>query len=90
MLEILLVDDEPAMLELVATALRKHGHRVAIAPSGASALEAAEHHAFDAMVCDVHMPEVDGLAVLKRMLNHCPDTSVILKKPDAPAQVPRV
>jgi DNA-binding NtrC family response regulator len=78
MLDILLVDDEPSLVELVAAALRKHGHHVAIAPSGASALEAATHHPFDAMVCDVHLPEVDGLTVLKRMRQSCPDTAVIL------------
>jgi DNA-binding NtrC family response regulator len=77
-LEILLVDDEPSILEIVGNALRAHGHNVALAPDGAAALEAASNHPFDAMVCDVRMPEVDGLAVLKRMRSRSPETAVIL------------
>lgn len=66
------------MLEVLGGALRARGHSVAFAPDGASALEAADRRSFDAVVCDVHLPNLDGLAVLKGVRSRSPDTAVIL------------
>jgi DNA-binding NtrC family response regulator len=77
-MNILLVDDENALLEILGTALRASGHDVSTANDGAGALQAMQGRSFDAMVCDVRMPNVDGLSVLKHAQSHAPSTRVIL------------
>src|SRR5437868_11419470 len=77
-MNILLVDDENSLLEILGTALRASGHEVATACDGAAALQAMAARSFDAMVCDVRMPNVDGLSVLKHAQSHAPSTRVIL------------
>jgi DNA-binding response OmpR family regulator len=64
---ILLVDDEDAVLRLLAYPLEREGFRVLQARDGAEALErfAAEH--VDLVVLDVMLPKLDGLEVCKRL-----------------------
>lgn len=69
MKKILLVDDEPQIVELFSTLLREDGYRAVTAPNGAEALGlylyARYHEPFDLMVLDVSMPRIDGLQVLE-------------------------
>jgi len=46
---------------LAARLLEKHGHRVALARNGREALEQIAAQAFDVVLMDVQMPELDGL-----------------------------
>jgi two-component system, OmpR family, response regulator len=64
---ILVVDDEPAITELVSTALRFVGFDVQTAASGREAMAAA--HAFDPhlIVLDVMLPDLDGVEVCARL-----------------------
>jgi CheY-like chemotaxis protein len=64
---ILAVDDDPNILLLVDAALTAAGHQVVTASSGASALALLEDQLFDAVVLDLVMPELSGLAVLKAL-----------------------
>ena len=57
---ILVVDDEPALRELMSDALAAEGYRVLVADNGARALELLRHDAVDAIVLDLMMPTVDG------------------------------
>jgi DNA-binding response OmpR family regulator len=58
---ILVVEDEPAIRELVAEILVEEGYEVVQAPDGAMALEAIDHNsAFDLVVLDMWMPNVNG------------------------------
>jgi hypothetical protein len=61
---ILVIDDEPAVRELLQRTLVKEGFRVAIAPSGEDGLRLAHELAPDAITLDVMMPGLDGWAVL--------------------------
>ena len=63
----LVVDDEPALVELLQMALRYEGWQVETAPDGATALAKARSFAPDVVVLDIMMPGLDGLEVLKRM-----------------------
>jgi CheY-like chemotaxis protein len=69
MKKILLVDDEPQILELFSTLLREAGYRAVTAGNGAEALGlylyARLHEPYDLMVLDVSMPRIDGLQVLE-------------------------
>ena len=60
-LRILLAEDNPVNQMMAARLLEKHGHRVAFARNGREALEQIAAQAFDVVLMDVHMPELDGL-----------------------------
>ena len=64
---VLVVDDEPSITDLVATALRYEGFDVEIAGTGTDALRAAETFRPDLMVLDIMLPDRDGFAVVQRL-----------------------
>lgn len=64
---ILVVDDEPAITDLLATALRFVGFEVQTAASGREALAVAADFAPDLIVLDVMLPDLDGFVVLRRL-----------------------
>jgi two-component system OmpR family response regulator len=64
---LLVVDDEPNILELLATSLRFAGFEVATATNGREALAEARRLRPDLVVLDVMMPDMDGFAVVRRM-----------------------
>ena len=64
---ILVVDDEPAITELLATALRYMGYQVTVAATGFAALDAAATAAPDLVVLDVMLPDIDGFEVCRRL-----------------------
>jgi DNA-binding response OmpR family regulator len=64
---ILVVDDEPDILELVSFNLSKHGYEVQCVTSGEAALEAVRTDPPDAMVLDLMLPGVDGLDVCRQI-----------------------
>ena len=63
--KVLIVDDEPDALELIAFNLKGAGLDVITAADGNEALKKASQHAPDLIVLDVMLPEVDGLEVCK-------------------------
>ncbi len=75
--KVLVVDDEQAVREAVARALRYEGYTVATAADGQEALEAQALEPADAVVLDVLMPNLDGLEVCRR-LRHGGDAVPIL------------
>lgn len=64
---ILVVDDEPAILELVSFNLKKDGYEVVTAADGKSALEMFMKEKPDLVVLDLMIPEPDGYEVCKRI-----------------------
>jgi CheY-like chemotaxis protein len=63
---ILVVDDEPDVADLVATALQTAGFEVTAVTSGQAALEQlAAQPPYQVVVCDLVMPGVDGIAVYR-------------------------
>jgi signal transduction histidine kinase/CheY-like chemotaxis protein len=59
-LKILLAEDNPVNQKLAVTMLQKRGHRVAVANNGLEALAALETAAFDLVLMDIQMPDMDG------------------------------
>ena len=59
-LRVLLADDEPALAGAVADTLRDAGFEVTMASDGEEALARARAQTFDAVICDLRMPRVDG------------------------------
>jgi CheY-like chemotaxis protein len=60
-LRILLVEDNPINQMVASRMLEKNGYTVVLAENGREALRALEVQAFDAVLMDVQMPEMDGL-----------------------------
>jgi two-component system OmpR family response regulator len=74
---LLVVDDEPNILELLAASLRYAGFEVETAANGATALTAARRFRPDLVVLDVMMPDMDGFAVVKRLRGEGTDVPVV-------------
>jgi DNA-binding NtrC family response regulator len=75
---ILVVDDEPAIQDILTWALSAEGYRVATAGSGEEALARVGQEEFDIIVTDIVMPGLDGLEVLERSRVLCPRAAVIV------------
>ena len=64
---VLVVDDEPSIVDAVATSLRYEGFEVEEAMTGRAALTAAQERPPDLIVLDVMLPDLDGLEVTRRL-----------------------
>jgi len=64
---VLVVDDSPMITRVVSAVISAMGHKVIEASNGASALATAETLLPDLVFLDLHMPEMNGLQVLKRL-----------------------
>src|SRR3982074_1112390 len=64
---ILVVDDPPAHLQVLAGMLKDRGYKVRPAPSGKLALAAAERDPPDLILLDINMPEMNGYEVCERL-----------------------
>ena len=63
----LVVDDEPSITDAVATALGYEGFEVTTAANGRDALARVEHFRPDLVVLDIMLPDLDGIAITKRL-----------------------
>jgi len=67
MANVLVVDDEPAIRELIQLYLEHDGHGVTTAATGREALDIASRSKLDLIVLDIMLPDVDGFNVLKQI-----------------------
>ena len=65
MIKLLLIDDEPDILRVLAMSLRADGYDVVTADSGEAGLAAFSEHAPDIVLVDIKMPGLDGIEVLQ-------------------------
>ncbi len=85
---LLVVEDEDAIRELVATALRFTGFTVDTVASGAEALSAARNANYDLLVLDVNLPDVDGFTICRKIREDGNRVSVVfLTARDDPADL---
>ena len=75
---ILLVDDEPSIIELARMYLERDGYRIHEAADGESALETAEKQKPALIVLDVMLPKVDGFDVCRRLRSAGNDVPIIM------------
>src|SRR5713101_2426720 len=75
---ILVVDDEHTLRESCAAVLRHEGYDVTVCSRGQEALELLKRRAFDVLLVDLYMSQVDGLALLRAALGTNHDTIVIV------------
>jgi Response regulators consisting of a CheY-like receiver domain and a winged-helix DNA-binding domain len=74
---LLVVEDEPNILELLAASLRFAGFGVQTASSGLDAVAAAQRHRPDLIVLDVMLPDMDGFDVVRRLRSGGAHTPVV-------------
>jgi two-component system response regulator PilR (NtrC family) len=76
--DILIVDDERSMREFLGIYLRREGYRIEAAAGGNEAIASIKARAFDVIITDLRMPDVDGLTILAEAKRTRPDTEVIV------------
>jgi two-component system, cell cycle sensor histidine kinase and response regulator CckA len=74
---ILLAEDEPELRELLRLALEAEGHSVVAVANGSLALDLARSQAFDLLVTDISMPELDGLSLATHLRHERPELRIV-------------
>ncbi len=64
---ILIVEDEPAIVKMLSSALERSGYQVKSARDGRSALQQLKNTPFDLIILDIAMPRMDGWEALRRI-----------------------
>lgn len=82
---VLIVDDEPAIREIVSELLSDEGYAVRCVRDGVEALEAIEQDRFDLVVTDVKMPRLDGLGLVRELRFRGHGLPVVLMSATLPA-----
>lgn len=75
---VLVVDDDPVVLRLEATILRRAGHRVDTAVDGATAWHALSNGRYDLLVTDYLMPGISGVVLVRQLRLADPVLPVVL------------
>jgi DNA-binding response OmpR family regulator len=76
--KLLVVEDEPRMLELLRRGLTEEGHTVVCASDGSEGWELAHAYEFDAVVLDVMLPKMNGFELAKRLRQERVATPVLM------------
>jgi CheY-like chemotaxis protein len=77
-LRVLVVDDDRAIREGAELLLRDAGHDAEPAPDALAALRKLDEAPWDAVVTDLYMPGMDGLALTREVKRRCPMVEVVL------------
>jgi two-component system NtrC family response regulator len=77
-LHLLYADDEKSLQELMRIEIPRMGHRVTICPDGSAAAAALELDTFDCLLVDLDMPGLNGIEVIARAKELCPDAEAVV------------
>jgi CheY-like chemotaxis protein len=72
-LRVLVVDDEPQLVQTLAEILGAEGHQVLTASSGRAAQRALRAHEIDLILCDIRMPDLDGPGFYRELQRSDPE-----------------
>ncbi len=78
MSNVLIVDDEEKILNLLSDRISREGHRVSSASSAEQALELIKRDPPDIVLCDLRLPGMDGLGLLRLVKRESPGTDFII------------
>src|SRR5438067_2957482 len=77
-LQILVVDDDKTLAQTIAESLERRGHDCTIATSGKAGAAKIEQGAFDVVLTDLRMADLDGLAIVDKVREYLPDAEVFV------------
>ena len=77
MANILLVDDEPLVVETLSNAMTSKGHAVTTAVNGKEGMKRFAEAAFDRVITDIIMPDKEGIEMIMEMLRQAPGTKIV-------------
>ncbi len=75
---LVIVDDEPVILELLASVFADAEFDVALCPSGNDAVQEVEERGVDVLLVDKNLPDVNGLELIRHARGHTPDVEAIV------------
>ncbi|MES2275270.1 MAG: response regulator [Bacteroidota bacterium] len=76
--QLLVVDDNAASCQLLQLQLQEWGLKPVVATGGAEALQLLQNHTFDALICDLKMPDMDGVQLCSQIKEQYPLMPVVL------------
>jgi DNA-binding NtrC family response regulator len=78
MTKILVIDDERSIRSTLKEILGFEGYTVDVAENGIAGLDQLKARDYDIVLCDIKMPEMDGIEVLKKIMEMKPETTVVM------------
>ena len=77
-MRVLVVEDQPNVLNYIKRALEEQGYAVDLARTGREALDWAEGVEYDLIVLDIMLPEIDGITVCRRLLSQGNQAAILM------------
>jgi len=77
-LQLLIIDDEPAIRQILSNTATNAGHSVSVASNGIEALERLGKGDIDVAVCDIRMPDISGIEVVEKARSQGIDTIFLM------------
>lgn len=74
---ILVIEDDPVMLEFMRIVLQETGYEVETAEGGVEGMKAIERTDLDLVVTDIYMPDMDGLEIVREIKARFPDLKTL-------------
>lgn len=78
MAQVLVIDDEKSIRNSLKDILEYENHTVDLAENGPTGLEMIEQQKYDIVLCDIKMPEMDGMEVLSKIAENNPEIPVVM------------
>jgi two-component system response regulator AtoC len=76
--DLLIIDDEANMRHMLEAMLTKNGYSVVLAENGLAGVQKVKEETFDFILCDIRMPEMDGMQFLNHAKQYLVNTTVIM------------
>jgi DNA-binding NtrC family response regulator len=81
-LHVLVVEDDETLRDLLGEVLRGWGYQTVVVSAGSRAVELIETQLFEVAVVDIHLPEMDGVELLRHLKRHDPSIEVLMMTGD--------
>ncbi len=76
--KILIIDDDPVILEIISEILKRNGYEVSVATTGTSGIKKIDRDFYDLVLTDLQMPDVGGMEILEYTVSRSPEVMCII------------